>query len=286
MLRQKISIVTPKPQTTRHRIVGILTEDTYQVVFLDTPGLIKPKYLLQEHMMKFVGSAIDDADILLYLVDVTKRHHDPLDIYATFLEEVERANKTLLIVLNKIDRMNKEDLLPIIDDYGKLSVSREIIPASALTGENLDDVIQTVVRYLPEHPAFYNAETLTEQSERFFVAEIIREKAFERLREEVPYAVTVDILEFKERGEENTHTGEGVRGKSKAKDFISAEIFVEKDSQKGIVIGRGGKMLKEIGERSRKDIEEFLGRPVFLELHVKVRPNWRDDEKWLKRLGY
>ena len=293
LLHQKISIVTPKPQTTRHKILGVLTEDTYQIVFLDTPGLIKPKYLLQEHMMKLVDSAIDDADILLFMIDATNPGIEAGAAHAALLDRMESANIPAILALNKIDRMKKGGLLPIIDYYSKSSVFHDIVPVSALTGDNLEDLKQTVVKYLPEHPPYYEPDTLSEHPERFFVSEIIREKIFQKLRQEVPYAMTVDIVEFKERREElaqlhedagRPKIGRGV--KSKVKDFISAEIYVERDSQKGILIGKGGRMLKEIGKRSRQEIQEFLGRPVFLELHVKVRPNWRDDEKWLKRLGY
>jgi len=293
LLHQKISIVTPKPQTTRHKILGVLTEDMYQIIFLDTPGLIKPKYLLQEHMMKLVDSAIHDADILLFMIDATKPDIEAGPAHSALLERMESANKTAILALNKIDGMKKGGLLPIIDYYSRSSVFHDIVPVSALTGDNLEDLNQTLVKYLPEHPPYYEPDTLSEHTERFFVSEIIREKIFQKLRQEVPYAMTVDIVEFKERREElaqlhedagRPKIGRGV--KSKVKDFISAEIYVERDSQKGILIGKGGRMLKEIGKRSRQEIEEFLGRPVFLELHVKVRPNWRDDEKWLKRLGY
>ena len=293
LLHHKISIVTPKPQTTRHKILGILSEDRYQILFLDTPGLIKPKYLLQEHMMKLVDSAIGDADILLFMIDTTKPDIEPASVHVALLDRMEGGNKTPILVLNKIDRMNKSELLPIIDFYSKRWLFREVVPLSALTGENLDDLKQTLVKYLPEHAPYYPSDSLSEYPERFFVSEIIRKKIFQKLREEVPYSVTVDVLEFKERGEEPAHfqlparrVNNGRRVKSRAKDFISAEIYVEKNSQKGILIGKGGRMLKEIGEQSRKEIEEFLGRPVFLELHVKMRPNWRDDENWLKRLGY
>ncbi|MEE9187562.1 MAG: GTPase Era [Bacteroidota bacterium] len=293
LLHQKLSIVTKKPQTTRHRILGILTEEGYQIIFLDTPGLIEPKYLLQDYMMKIVDSAIDDADILLLMIDATKPMIEPQSPQGTLLERMASVTKTPILVLNKVDRVDKGTLLPIIDQYSKRDVFREIVPVSALTGDNLDDLKQTLAKYLPEQPPYYDSDIVSEHPERFFVSEIIREKAFEELREEVPYAVSVEVLEFKERGEEfdhtrdlDGHTQNDIAVNSRRKDYISAEIYVEKHSQKGILIGRGGRMLKEIGERSRKDIEAFLGRPIFLELHVKVRANWRNDEKWLKRMGY
>ena len=282
LLQQRISIVTPKPQTTRHKILGVLTQDFWQMIFLDTPGFITPKYRLQEHMMKSVESALDDADILLMMVDVASRDADEDVLEEPLVERIRASNKVAILALNKVDKVEKPRLLPIIERYDKLSLFREIVPVSALTGENLDDLKKTLVQYLPEHPPFYSPDTLTEHPEKFFVSEIVRESVFQKLREEVPYSVAVDVVEFKERGAEFEASEEG----KPVKDFISAEIYVERQSQKGILIGKGGRMLKEIGERSRREVERFLQRPVYLELHVKVRPKWREDEKWLKRLGY
>jgi GTP-binding protein Era len=272
LLEQKISIVTAKPQTTRRRILGILNGNGYQAIFLDTPGILKPKYLLQKAMVETAYSAIDDADIVFLMIEAgfPDIEHDEKRELA--LSRVKRADKPSFLLVNKIDRVPKAELLRIIDRYSKLSVFDEIIPISALNHENLDDLKATLIRYLPVGEPYFPQDAITDQPEKFFVAELIREKLFEKYRDEVPYSTEVEVVEFKER-----------EGK---KDFISAEITVERDSQKGIIIGKGGAALKEVGELARKEIEEFLGRPVFLEMRVKVRRDWRRDEWWLKKLGY
>lgn len=272
LLNQKLSIVTPKPQTTRRKILGILNGDGYQIVFLDTPGILKPKYLLHRAMVEDADSAIGDADILLYMIEATNPKLEQDSNADLILQRLRMTTKPSFLVINKIDLVHKVQVLPIIDHYSKLFPFKELIPISALYRDNLDDLIATLVRYLPEGPPFFPLDELTDQPEKFFVGEIVREKVFELYRDEIPYATEVEIVEFKER--------EG------RKDFISAEIIVERQSQKGIIIGKAGAALKEVGERARKEIEEFLGRPVFLELHVKVKENWRKDEKVLKRLGY
>lgn len=272
LLKQKISIVTKKPQTTRHKILGILTGAGYQIVFLDTPGIIKPQYLLQEVMMQYASSALTDADIVLLLVDAEKLKRGAYDKDASALEKIRDAKKKSFLAINKIDTVQRGDLLPMIDAFSKAFVFDEIFPISALKGEGIEDLVGTIVRHLPEHPPFYPGDIVSEAPEKFFVGEIIREKIFDQYSQEIPYSTTVDIVAFNER--------------AKKKHFISAEIFVERQSQKGILIGREGSALKSLGEKARKSIEEFLGHPVFLELHVKVRENWRGEETWLKRLGY
>lgn len=272
LLQQKISIVTAKPQTTRHKILGILSGEYYQIIVLDTPGLLKPKYLLHEQMMKFGQSAIEDADIILFMIDATNPRIGPEKRNHVAFNAVNDVQKPVYLIINKVDLVKKGSLLSIIDFYSKQHQFKEIFPISALTLEGVGDLLDSVVQELPEHPPYYPLDMVSDQSERFFVSELIREKIFQKFRQEIPYSTTVEIVEFKER--------------DGRKDFISAEIYVERGSQKGILLGKGGRALKEIGERSRKDIEKFLRRSVFLELHVKVREKWRNDKAWLKRLGY
>ena len=272
LIGQKISIVTDKPQTTRHKILGIFSRGAYQIIFLDTPGLLKPKYLLQEMMMHFAESAIRDADIILFMIDATDPHMGREIEHQIAFSALQKLDKPVYLVINKVDLLRKENVLPIIAFYSEQYPFKEIFPISALNAFGTRELLDTVVGELPEHPPYYPLDVVSEQTERFFVGEIIREKIFEIFREEIPYSTTVDIIEFKE--------DEG------RKDLISAEIYVERESQKGILIGKQGSALKEVGERSRKDIEVFLGRPVFLQLFVKVREKWREKEAWLKRLGY
>ena len=272
LLGQKISIVTKKPQTTRHKILGILSTQEHQVIFLDTPGIIKPKYLLQEVMMQFASSAMQDADLLFFMIDATDPKTDAGQSETEAFKKLQDLQKPVFLVINKIDMVNKADLLPVMDHYSKLYPFKEIFPISALNSEGTPPLLKAMTTHLPVHPPFYPLDIISEQSERFFVSEIIREKIFMKCQEEVPYSTTVDIIEFKER--------------EKGKWLVSADVYVERDSQKGILIGKNGSMLKEIGQHARRDIEKFLGHPVFLELHVKVREKWREDGQWLARLGY
>ena len=272
LLQQKISIVTEKPQTTRHKILGILSGENHQIVFLDTPGIIKPRYLLQEAMMQFAGSAIADADILLFMIDAANPMTGGDQTHAEAFSRLQGLKKPVFLIINKIDLVRKDLLLPIIGFYSKAFPFREVFPACARQGEGLQDLVPALIPLLPEHPPYYPTDIVSEHSERFFVAEIIREKIFLATKEEIPYATTVDVVEFKER--------------EAGKWFVSADVYVERDSQKGILIGKKGSMLKEIGRASRTDIETLLNHPVFLELHVKVREKWREKEEWLKRLGY
>ena len=272
LLKQKISIVTDKPQTTRHKILGILTGENYQIVFLDTPGIITPKYLLQEVMMQYASSALDDADVVLLLVDAEKIKNNAYQRDEISFEKIRGAKKKTFLAINKIDRVEKAELLPMIDRFSKAFPFEEILPISALKDEGTEGLLATILRYLPEHPPYYPADMVSAASEKFFVGEIIREKIFDQFSQEIPYSTTVDVIAFNER--------------EKKKHFISAEIFVERQSQKGILIGKGGSALKSVGEKARKDIEKFLGHSVFLELHVKVRENWRGEDAWLRRLGY
>jgi GTPase len=270
MLDQKISIVTNKPQTTRQRVLGILSREDAQIIFLDTPGLLKPKYLLHKEMVKNAESALADADIILVMTYADRKIDLPEEVSIRVLPICK--TKPVFLVINKVDKVNKADLLPIIQTFVKENQFKEIVPISALKRDNLDDLLKTIVKYLPEHEAFYPKDIVSEHPERFFVAEFLREKLFEKFREEIPYSTAVEIREFKER--------------EKGKTLINADIIVERESQKGIVIGRKGEALKEIGTEARKEIESFLQHGVFLELHVKVREKWRENEMIIRQLGY
>lgn len=272
LLQQKISIVTNKPQTTRHKILGILNGNDHQIVFLDTPGIIKPKYLLQEMMMHFASSAVSDADVVLLLVDAEKVKDKTYDKNNEAIEKIKAANKTTFLLINKIDLLKKQELLPMLADLQSLFPFDEIIPISALTNFNTNELVSTLVKYLPVHPPYFDTEIVSDAQERFFVSEMIREKIFELYEQEIPYSTTVDIIDFKER--EN------------GKYFIAADIVIERNSQKGILIGKEGRALKRLGSVARKSIETFLGHAVFLELHVKVREDWRGNQNWLDRFGY
>jgi GTPase len=286
LLQQKISIVTKKPQTTRHRILGILTTPAYQAVFLDTPGIIQPRYALHEAMMESAASAVSDADLILFMVDAARPAPGGDSPEDAILAQLGASGRPVYLLLNKVDLVDKALLLPLIDRYSRRHPFREIFPVSALTLEGTGGLMASVSSELPVHPPLYPADIVSEHNERFFVGEIIREKIFIRCQEEVPYSTTVEITEFIERGAAAAGEAEPPKRRKPLKWFISADIYVERDSQKGILIGKKGGMLKEIGEIARRDIERFLGHQVFLDLHVKVRPGWRGDKEWLQRLGY
>ncbi len=272
ILKQKISIVTNKPQTTRHKILGIHSSDKCQIIFLDTPGIIKPKYLLHEAMMQFASSALNDADLVLFLVDAEQIRNGAYHNDNEAVHKIQSTKKKTFLVINKIDTVEKAHVLPMIESLQKIFPFDEIFPISALKDFGVKELVASIVKVLPEHAPYYPPDIVSAAPEKFFVSEIIREQIFERYAQEIPYSVTVDIIEFKER--------------SASKHFISAEIYVERQSQKGILIGKEGKALKALGGAARKGIEQFLGHSVFLELHVKVREQWREQEQWLKRLGY
>ena len=270
LLDQKLSIVSRRPQTTRQRVLGILSTNDTQIVFLDTPGLLRPKYLLHEKMVHSAELALRDADIVLLLTEASRGTELPSEVEEA-LSKVD-SSKKLLLLINKVDTIDRAQVLPMIDHFSKTGKFSDIIPISALKGENLPELLRTIVHYLPFHPPYYPPDAVSEQPERFFAAELIREKIFTLFREEVPYSTAVAIVEFKER--------------EQGKTYINADIIVERDSQKGILIGKGGAALKKIGQMARVDIEHMVGRPVFLELHVKVREHWRENEGLLRRLGY
>ncbi len=268
LVQEKLSIVTPKPQTTRKRVNGILNGEGYQIIFMDTPGILKPKYSLQEMMMRYVRSAIQDADVLVYLVDAEQPRQTPGEVGKLFAE----VDKPVILALNKIDLIDKGQLLPMMEAFSTQYSYQAMIPVSAMKGDGLPELIDKIVSLLPFSPPYYPTDYISDQQERFFAAEIIREKIFKFFQQEIPYSTHVEIEEFIER--ENQ------------KDYIRAVIMIDRPSQKGILIGKQGKALKKIGALARMDIEQFLGRDVFLELFVKVVPDWRRKENLLKRLGY
>ncbi len=267
MLDYDLAITTPKAQTTRHRILGIVNGPDYQIVFSDTPGIIRPAYKMQELMMEKVREALEDADILLLM---TTPDDDELRD-ESLLEALQKTEKPLLVLINKIDLTKQEILEQRIDRWKQQLPKAEIYPVSALHGFGLDEVKKRIIELLPESPPYFEADQITDRSERFLVSEKIREKILQFYKQEIPYAVEVRVEAFKE-------TDDLIR--------IRAEIFVERNSQKGILIGRGGQALKRVGQAARKDLEKLFGKKVFLELFVKVRKNWRKDEGWLRRFGY
>ncbi|MEJ2637521.1 MAG: GTPase Era [Calditrichia bacterium] len=268
LLKFKLSIVTRKPQTTRKNVLGILSDEHSQIVFMDTPGLIEPQYDLQKMMMKYLESALEDADVIIYLLDVTASG----EIFTAYEEQIFLKEKPVILALNKVDLIQKEKLLPLIENYQGKYNFESIIPISALKNDGLDRLVKELVHSLPFNPPYFPPEYVTDQQERFFVSEIIREKIFELYSEEVPYSCHVQIEEFRERPQR--------------KDYIRAVIYVDRISQKGILIGKRGQSLKRVGELSRNEIESFLERPVFLELYVKVMGDWRRKPSKLKSLGY
>lgn len=267
LVGERLSIITSKAQTTRHRIMGIVNGDDFQIVYSDTPGVLKPAYKLQESMMKFVMSALEDADVILYITDTQETPNKNED----FLQTLSQQKVPIILVINKVDLSNQNDLETMVEMWRAKLPSATIIPASALHRFNLDIIINSIINHLPESPEFFPKDTLTDKTLRFFASEIIREKVLTTYQKEIPYSVEVVVEEYKE--EEKI-------------DRIRAIIFVSRDSQKGIIIGHQGKMLKKVGTEARIEIEKFLEKKVFLELYVKVDANWRDDEAKLKRFGY
>ena len=264
---EKVSIVTDKPQTTRHVVRGIVTRPEGQIAFLDTPGIHKPIHRMNERMMKSVRDAMSDVDLILLLVDCSVGFGRGDEFTLELLKPVKTKK---ILLLNKIDRVEKRNLLPIMERYSKLGDFEEIIPVAALTGENVEKVLSEIFQHLNEGPMFYPEDQISDQPERAIAAEMIREKLIILTEEEMPYSTAVVIDRFEEG--DKLHR-------------IFASIFVERDSQKAIVIGKGGLKLKEIGTEARKELEAFFDRKIFLELHVKVKKNWRDDEETLRTLG-
>ena len=269
MMGEKLAIVTPKPQTTRNRITGIVTTDEYQIMFLDTPGVLKPKYRLQNQMVKAAYNAVRDADVILYMIDASKL---TVQVEGQILDAIKKTGQAAILLLNKTDLIRKPVLLPITAKYKEKFPFVEIIPISAKTGDGVSQLRNVLVKYLPEGPAYFPEDQISDLPERFFVAETIREKIFLKTQQEIPYASSVVVEEFKERPN-------GII-------YINAMIYVERPSQKRIVIGAGGRMIKSIGQLARAEIEHFLNVPVFLDLYVSIKQDWRRDERKLKDMGY
>ncbi len=267
LVGEKLSVTTPKAQTTRHRIIGILSGKDYQIVYSDTPGIINPGYRLQSAMMSRVESALQDADLILYVTDVIEdiwKHRE-------FLERILAAPVPRMIVINKIDLTNQAELEKLVDKWSETAPGSPVFPLSALNRFNTDLLLKEIIKRLPEGPPYFPEDQLTDRYERFFISEIIRGKIFETYHEEIPYSVEVEIESYKEEAELNR---------------ISAVIYVARESQKGILIGHRGNLLKRVGTTARKEMEEFLNKKVFLELYVRVADGWRNDPRMLKKFGY
>ncbi|MEY3678001.1 MAG: hypothetical protein RI924_142 [Bacteroidota bacterium] len=266
LVGEKMSIVTSKAQTTRHRILGIVNEPAYQIIFSDTPGVIKPHYGLQESMMSFVNGSLVDADLILLVTDINERY-DESDV----LERLSKTQSPVAVIINKIDKSDEEKVKEKIAYWQEKLNPEAIFAVSALHEHNVQAVMQFILDRLPEHPAYYEKDTLTDRTERFFVSEMVREKIFKLYDKEIPYSTEVIVTSFKEEGKLTR---------------IAAEIIVERDSQKNILIGKNGEMIKKVGTYARQDIEEFLQKKVFLELFVKVIADWRNRNNYLKTFGY
>lgn len=266
LMGEKLAIVSPKVQTTRHRIKGIVTTPEYQIIFSDTPGIIEPKYKLQEKMMQAVHQAQEDTDVALLLADI----NDNWEELHTLFESLQ-LKAPAIVVINKIDTAKDIKIKEAFNFFRTTPYCKEVIGISALKGQEIETVLPAIVKYLPEGEPFFAGDEMTDLPTRFFVAELIREKIFYLFKDEIPYHATVIVTEFKEKS---------------TLVKIVADIVVQRESQKGILLGEGGKMIKQLGTDARKDIEAFIGQKVFLELFVKVKPKWRDNDFMLKEFGY
>lgn len=269
ILDRKIAIVSDKAQTTRHRITGVLTNEIGQIVFLDTPGIHKPRHKLGERMLEIAQSSLYDADVIYYLVDASMEF-GPGEQY--ILQQLEKASAPIFLVLNKIDRMEKQNVLSLISKWQNRGKFAEIFPLSAKKGDNVAALVETTFNYLEEGPQFYPADSVTDQPEEVVIAELIREQILEATRDEVPHSIAVIVEQMKLRDD--------------GKIYVGATIYVERDSQKGIIIGRGGLMLRKIGSKARREIEYLLGEKVYLDLWVKVNEDWRNKESAIKSLYF
>ncbi len=265
LVGERLSIITSKAQTTRHRIMGIISGDDFQIVYSDTPGILKPEYELHKSMMRFVNTSLEDADVILLVSDLYEKYDDD------FIQRINNIKVPIIFILNKIDLAKGSQVKDKMDYWKLLDNITETIEVSALNGDNVDQVFDAIVKHLPEHQAYFPKEEMTDKPERFFVEEIVREKIFLNYKKEVPYSTEVVVSEFKE-------DNKIIR--------IRAEIFVERKSQKGIIIGHQGKALKKVGVEARQDLEKFFAKQVHLETHVKVEADWRHKEFKLKGFGY
>lgn len=266
LMGEKLAIVSPKVQTTRHRIKGILTEKDYQLIFSDTPGIIEPRYKLHEKMMQAVKSALEDADLALLMVDV-REDKEQCDAIFSALHLTVPA----ILLINKIDGADEKKIQEAVDFFSGKKYCREVITISALTRKNMDGLMASILKYIPEGEPFFEDDNISDLSTRFFVGELIREKIYQLFQDEIPYHTTVIVQEYKEK---------------LTLVKIRAEIIVQRETQKGIILGEGGKMIRQLGTESRLEIEKFIGQKTFLELFVKVRPKWRDNDLHLREYGY
>lgn len=270
LIGEKIAIMSDRPQTTRNRIMCIMNTDNAQIMFLDTPGIHKPHHKLGEYMVRTAEGTLQEVDVILFIVDVTEKRGAGEDY---ILELLKKVKTPVILVCNKIDKLqDKSKLFKIMEDYSKLYKFAAVVPVSALTDGQFPSLVQEITKLLPEGPAYYPDDMITDQPERVIAAEMIREKVLRLTRDEVPHAIAVEVDEFKERDDENI--------------YIRATIFVERDSQKGIIIGAKGGMLKKIGQQARADLEKLLYCKIYLDLWVKVKPDWRNQDKALKQFGY
>lgn len=268
LVGERLSIITSKAQTTRHRIMGIVNGDDFQIVYSDTPGILKPNYKLQESMMKFVRGALQDADVILYVTDTVEQNDEQ---GREILEKIRLSGVPTLLVINKIDLSNPEQLNALVDKWQTELPDAVVVPVSAKESFNIENLMSLIIERLPEGEPFYPKDTLTDKTLRFFASEIIREKILLNYDKEIPYCCQIDIESYREE----PHI-----------DRISANIYVSRESQKGIIIGHRGEKLKRVGQQARVDIEHFLGKKVFLQLFVKVNDDWRNNERELRRFGY
>jgi len=267
LVGEKLSIISPKAQTTRHRIMGIVNGDDFQIVYSDTPGILKPRYKLQETMMHSVNAALSDADMILYITDITEHAANESE----YIDKIKESGIPVIIAINKIDLSNQDDLEKIVASWHKAFPQSPVIPLSALNSFNLDSLLNAILGKLPDSPPYFPKDQLTDKYERFFASEIIREKILFHYKKEIPYSVEIEIESFSEE---------------KKITRIRALIHVERDSQKGIIIGHNGNMLKRVGSEARRDMEDFFRTKIFLELYVKVTKDWRDKPSALKKFGY
>ncbi len=267
---EKIAIISNKPQTTRNKITSILTRDNFQCIFIDTPGIHKPKHKLGEYMVKSAENALNEIDVVLMLIEPTEKVLEK-DKYV--MEYLKNVKTPVILVINKIDTIEKEKLFQVIDNYRQIYDFAEVVPISAIKGQNTQELLEVIQKYLPEGPQYFPDDMVTDQPERQIVSEIIREKALHLLQDEIPHGIAVEIMSMKKRADKNLVD-------------VEATIYCEKESHKGIVIGKQGNMLKKIGSRARIDVERLLGSPIYLQLWVKVKKDWRDSDFLLKNFGY